>query len=80
MHGWGPGVIGAVGGHQISPDQYLSVFFTSSPASREAGQEALNLCVPKTLSTSCDQAVFVDQVTDASLPSDAVVLKVDRFG
>ena len=38
------------------------------------------LCVPKTLSTSCDQAVFVDQATDASLPSDAVVLKVDRFG
>jgi hypothetical protein len=29
---------------------------------------------------SRDQAVFVDQATDASLPSDAVLLKVDRFG
>lgn len=38
------------------------------------------LCVPKSSSTSCDQAVFVDQATDASLRSDAVVLKVGRFG
>ena len=38
------------------------------------------LYVPKTLSRSCDQAIFVDQATDASLPSDAVVLKVGRFG
>jgi pimeloyl-ACP methyl ester carboxylesterase len=41
MHGWSPEVIGAVGGDQIGPEQYLSVFFTSSPASRQAGQEAL---------------------------------------
>jgi hypothetical protein len=27
-----------------------------------------------------DQAVFVDQATGASVPSDAVLLKVDRFG
>ena len=38
------------------------------------------LSVPKTLSTSCDQAVFVDQTTDASLSCYAVLLKVDRFG
>src|ERR1039457_5119291 len=47
---------------------------------RHGRPHALCLCVPKTLSTSCDQAIFVDQATDASLPSDAVVLKVDRFG
>ena len=41
---------------------------------------SLNLCVPKTSSTSCDQAIFVDQATDASLSSDAVLLKIDRFG
>jgi hypothetical protein len=29
---------------------------------------------------SCDQAIFVDQATDASVSSDAVLLKVDRFG
>ena len=28
--------------------------------------------MPKTSSTSCDQAVFVDQATGAGLPSDAV--------
>src|ERR1035438_5078457 len=39
-----------------------------------------SLCVPKTSSTSCDQAIFVDQATDASVSSDAVLLKIDRFG
>jgi len=38
------------------------------------------MCVPKTLSTSCDQAILVDQAADASLPSYAVVLKRVRFG
>jgi len=36
--------------------------------------------VPKTSSTSCDQAVFADQATDASLFSGAVLVEVDRFG
>ena len=36
--------------------------------------------VPKTSSRSCDQAIFVNQATDASLPSEVVLLKVDRFG
>jgi hypothetical protein len=38
------------------------------------------LCVPKTSSTSCDQAIFADQATGASVFSDAVLLKIDRFG
>jgi hypothetical protein len=29
----------------------------------------LRVCVPKTSSTSCDQAVFADQATGAGLPS-----------
>jgi hypothetical protein len=38
------------------------------------------LCVPKTSSTSSrDQAVFVDQATGMSLPSDAVPVEIDRF-
>jgi pimeloyl-ACP methyl ester carboxylesterase len=40
MHGWAPEVIQAVGGPTPNSDGYLSVFFTSSPASREAGVEA----------------------------------------
>jgi len=41
---------------------------------------ALMLWVPRTSSTSRDQAILVDQTTDASLPSDAVLLKIDRVG
>ncbi len=39
-----------------------------------------DLSVPKTSSTSCDQAVFVDQTTDASLSSDPVLTEIDRLG
>jgi hypothetical protein len=39
-----------------------------------------HLWVPRTLSTSCDQAVFVDHATDTSVSPDSVLLKVDRFG
>jgi hypothetical protein len=42
--------------------------------------EILILCVPKTSSTSCDQAVFVDQAADVSPLSDAVLVEVCRFG
>jgi predicted nucleic acid-binding protein len=45
-----------------------------------AGEFEHVLCVPKTSSTSCDQAVFVDQATDASLFPDAILLKIDKFG
>ena len=41
MHGWAPEVIGAVGTPETSPGAYLSVFFTGSPASRQAGVQAL---------------------------------------
>ena len=41
MHGWAPQVIGAVGTPQTSPEGFLGVFFTRSPASRQAGQESL---------------------------------------
>jgi hypothetical protein len=38
------------------------------------------LCVPKTSSTSCDQSIFVDQATDATLFPGAVLVEVGRFG
>jgi pimeloyl-ACP methyl ester carboxylesterase len=41
MHGWAPEVIGAVGQPETSPEEYLSVFFAGSDASRAAGQEVL---------------------------------------
>jgi pimeloyl-ACP methyl ester carboxylesterase len=39
MHGWAPGVIGAIGTPKTSPEEYLSVFFTQSSSSRQAGKE-----------------------------------------
>ncbi|MFF7884127.1 alpha/beta fold hydrolase [Streptomyces sp. NPDC020794] len=41
MHGWAPEVIGAVGNPETSPEEYLSVFFTGSPASLQAGRQTL---------------------------------------
>jgi pimeloyl-ACP methyl ester carboxylesterase len=41
MHGWDPKVIAAVGALAPNPGGYLSVFFTSSAASRQSGMEAL---------------------------------------
>jgi pimeloyl-ACP methyl ester carboxylesterase len=48
IHGWAPEVIGAVGEPETSPEEYLSVFFTSSPSSRKAGQEALGRMYSRT--------------------------------
>ena len=41
---------------------------------------AYGLCVPKFSSTSCDQAIFVDQTTDARLFSDVVLAEIDWLG
>ncbi|MGW2161430.1 alpha/beta fold hydrolase [Nonomuraea sp. NPDC001699] len=41
MHGWAPQVIGAIGAPETSPQDYLGVFFTASPTSRQAGGEVL---------------------------------------
>jgi IS6 family transposase len=38
------------------------------------------LCVPRTLSTSCDQAMFADQATGASVSSDAVLARSTGSG
>jgi pimeloyl-ACP methyl ester carboxylesterase len=48
MHGWAPEVIGAVGTPETSPDGFLGVFFTRSPASRQAGQESLGRMYART--------------------------------
>ena len=48
MHGWAPEVIGAVGTPQTSPEGFLGVFFTRSPASRQAGHESLQRMYART--------------------------------
>jgi transcriptional regulator GlxA family with amidase domain len=39
-----------------------------------------DVCVPKTSSKSCDQAIFADQTTDASMPSDPVLTEIGQLG
>jgi hypothetical protein len=51
-----------------------------APASGPVVPSALMLWVPETSSGSYDQVIFVDQASDASLSSDTVLLKIDRFG
>jgi len=48
MHGWAPEVIGAIGTPKTTPEEYLDVFFTQSPSSRQAGQEALQRMYART--------------------------------
>jgi pimeloyl-ACP methyl ester carboxylesterase len=48
MHGWAADVIGAVGTPETSPDKYLDVFFTQSPASRQTGQHVLQRMFART--------------------------------
>ena len=48
MHGWAPDVIGAIGTQKASPENYLGVFFTQSPSSRQAGREALQRMYART--------------------------------
>jgi pimeloyl-ACP methyl ester carboxylesterase len=48
QHGWAPEVIGAVGTPHTSSENYLDVFFSQSPASRQAGQEALRRMYART--------------------------------
>jgi pimeloyl-ACP methyl ester carboxylesterase len=60
MHGWAPEVISAVGTPQTSPGEYLGVFFTASPASRQAGLQRLS---------ALDMPVFV-----ANGDSDPMIL------
>ena len=61
----------------------LSYGAAASPAEAaklEVDWWRVHLCVPKTSSTSSDQAIFADRAVGVSLSSDAVPVKIDRFG
>jgi pimeloyl-ACP methyl ester carboxylesterase len=49
MHGWAPDVINSVGRPGADPNGYLDVFFTPSPSSRQAGQEAAGRIFGRTI-------------------------------
>jgi len=81
MHGWAPEVINAVGQPQPDPAGYLEVFFTSSPRSRQAGQETLGRVYGRT--TDVDEPTTwqtrqaqYDAVCDWGIPNHAALQRV----
>jgi pimeloyl-ACP methyl ester carboxylesterase len=84
MHGWAPEVINAVGQPEPDPKGYLDVFFTSSAASQQAGQETLGRIygrttdVDKPTSWASRQAQY-DAVCDWGIPNHAALQRVSAI-
>jgi hypothetical protein len=77
------GVVVRAGLHLVAA--YVRPIQTDHSGSSRATNEpqprtTVILCVPITSSTSCHQAIFVDQAADPSLSSDAVQVEIDRLG
>ncbi len=82
MHGWAPEVIGAVGKPEVSPEEYLDVFFTSSPSSRKAGQEALQRMYARTedrdtATTWATREAQYDAVCTWGIPDHALLQRLN---
>jgi len=84
MHGWAPEVINAVGQPQPDPKGYLDVFFTSSAASQQAGQQTLGRIYGRT--TDVDQPADwatrqaqYDAVCDWGIPNHAALQRVSAI-
>ena len=81
MHGWAADVIGAVGTPQTTPDEYISVFFAPSDASRKAGQEALGRMYArredrdKATNWDCRMAQY-DAVCEWGMPNHSLLERV----
>jgi pimeloyl-ACP methyl ester carboxylesterase len=85
MHGWAPGVIGAIGTPDTSPEEYLGVFFTASAASRQAGQEALGRMYARTedrdtATTWATREAQYDAVCTWGIPDHALLQRVSAIG
>jgi pimeloyl-ACP methyl ester carboxylesterase len=85
MHGWTPEVINAVGQPQPDPNGYLDVFFTSSAASRQAGQETLGRIYGRTSdvdepTTWATRQAQYDAVCDWGIPNHAALQRVSAIG
>ncbi len=85
MHGWAPEVINAVGQPQPDPNGYLDVFFTSSAASRQAGQETVGRIYARTSdvdepTTWATRQAQYDAVCDWGIPNHAALQRVSAIG
>jgi pimeloyl-ACP methyl ester carboxylesterase len=85
MHGWAAAVINAVGQPQPDPAGYLDVFFTSSPASRKAGEAVLGRIYGRTIdvdepTTWATRQAQYDAVCDWGIPNHAALQRVSAIG
>jgi pimeloyl-ACP methyl ester carboxylesterase len=85
MHGWAPDVIGAVGEPAPNPDGYLSVFFTRSAASRQAGRETLGRLTARRegrdeQTTWQTRQAQYDAVCDWGIPDHGRLQRVSAIG
>ncbi len=72
--------VGQAGAFGAGLDEVQQAVDVAESAVRRRAAAVPALWVPRTSSTSRDQAILVDQTTDASLSPDAVLFKIDRFG
>ena len=84
MHGWAAKVINAVGRPQPDPTGYLDVFFTSSAASRHAGEEVLGRIYARTTdvdepTTWATRQAQYDAVCDWGVPNHAALQRVSAI-
>jgi pimeloyl-ACP methyl ester carboxylesterase len=84
MHGWAPEVINAVGKPEPDPKGYLEVFFTSSPASRQAGQAILGRIYARTSdvdepTTWATRQAQYDAVCDWGIPNHAALQRLSTI-
>ena len=85
MHGWAPEVIGAVGKPQTSPEEYIGVFFASSPSSRKAGQESVQRQYARTedrdaATTWATREAQYDVVCTWGIPDHAALQRLAAIG
>ena len=84
MHGWAPGVIGAVGTPQTSPEAYLSVFFAPTASSQQAGKEALGRIYARTedrdtATTWATREAQYDAVCTWGIPDHALLQRLSAI-
>ena len=85
MHGWAPEVIGAVSKPQTSPEEYIGVFFASSPSSRKAGQESVQRQYARTedrdaATTWATREAQYDAVCTWGIPDHAALQRLAAIG
>ena len=85
MHGWAPEVIGAVGKPQTTPEEYIGVFFASSPSSRKAGQESVQRQHARTedrdaVTTWATREAQYDAVCAWGIPDHAALQRLAAIG